>query len=51
MWKDRLLLSPKTTYAVYFVFQMRETSYYGFNIDPADVTMGILDTKNQAYQG
>ncbi|CAK9329819.1 unnamed protein product [Citrullus colocynthis] len=41
------MLSPKTTYAVYFVFKMRRRNYYGFDIDPADATVGILGTENQ----
>ncbi|KAA0058310.1 F-box protein PP2-B10-like [Cucumis melo var. makuwa] len=46
-WKNKLHnVVPKTTYAVYFVFKMRETSYYGFNIDPVDAIVGILGTKN-----
>ncbi|XP_038880064.1 F-box protein PP2-B10-like [Benincasa hispida] len=40
------MLSPKTTYAVYFVFNMRRCYYYGFDIDPADATVGILGTEN-----
>ncbi|XP_038878468.1 F-box protein PP2-B10-like [Benincasa hispida] len=39
------MLSPKTTYAAYFVFKMRQRRYYGFNINPADATVGILGTE------
>lgn len=40
------MLSPKTTYAVYFVFKMTDPDYCGFDIDPADATVGILGTEN-----
>ncbi|TYK09505.1 F-box protein PP2-B10-like [Cucumis melo var. makuwa] len=40
------MLSPKTVYAVYFVFNIEESSYYGFNIDPPDATVGILGHEN-----
>lgn len=39
------ILSPKTTYAVYFVFNM-EKHKYGFDIDPADAIVGIIGTEN-----
>ncbi|XP_038880073.1 F-box protein PP2-B10-like [Benincasa hispida] len=40
------ILSPKTTYAVYFVFRMRNCNYEGFNVHPADATVRIIGTDN-----
>lgn len=39
------MLSPATTYAAYFVFEMNERRHYGFDIVPADATVGIVDVK------
>ncbi|KGN65433.1 F-box protein PP2-B10 [Cucumis sativus] len=40
------ILSPRTTYAVYFVFKMKNCNYEGFNFYPADATVGIVGTEN-----
>lgn len=42
------MLSPKTTYGVYFVFNMRNDRDTGFDIDPVDAIVGILGT--EAYR-